>query len=65
MVKKNCTLPLTGERVVHCLITDLPVFKFTEAGMELIELQDGITLDEVKAKTEADFTVSELLTVIS
>ncbi|MFJ8068389.1 3-oxoacid CoA-transferase subunit B [Peribacillus sp. NPDC096447] len=57
-VKKNCTLPLTGEKVVHCLITELAVFQFTEAGMELIELQNGVTLDEVKSKTEADFTVS-------
>ncbi|MEF2093367.1 3-oxoacid CoA-transferase subunit B [Bacillus sp. CFBP9009] len=57
-VKKSCTLPLTGEKVVHCLITELAVFQFTDAGMELIELQNGVTLDEVKSKTEADFTIS-------
>ncbi|MDQ0220839.1 CoA transferase subunit B [Peribacillus cavernae] len=60
-VKKNCTLPLTGQGVVHCLITDLAVFHFTDAGMELVELQNGVALDEVKEKTEADFTVSESL----
>ncbi|MFJ7975848.1 3-oxoacid CoA-transferase subunit B [Peribacillus sp. NPDC096379] len=62
-VKKACTLPLTGQGVVHCLITDLAVFHFSESGMELVELQKGVTLDEVKAKTEADFVVSETLSV--
>lgn len=59
-VKKNCTLPLTGKGVVHCLITELAVFHFTKGKMELIELQEGVTLDEVKEKTEADFTVDHL-----
>lgn len=58
-VKKTCTLPLTGKGVVDCLITDLAVFRFSERGMELIELQDGVTLDEVKANTEAEFTIHE------
>ncbi|MFJ5622642.1 3-oxoacid CoA-transferase subunit B [Peribacillus loiseleuriae] len=62
-VKKACTLPLTGQGVVHCLITDLAVFHFPESGMELVELQKGVTLDEVKVKTEADFVVSESLKV--
>ncbi|MGE8079738.1 3-oxoacid CoA-transferase subunit B [Peribacillus loiseleuriae] len=62
-VKNTCTLPLTGQGVVHCLITDLAVFHFPESGMELVELQKGVTLDEVKVKTEADFVVSESLKV--
>jgi 3-oxoacid CoA-transferase subunit B len=62
-VKNICTLPLTGERVVHCLITDLAVFHFSETGMELIELQEGITIEEVKSKTEADFTLSKSLEI--
>lgn len=62
-VKKACTLPLTGLGVVHCLITDLAVFHFSESEMELVELQKRVTLDEVKAKTEADFVVSESLKV--
>jgi len=53
-VKRQCTLPLTGARVVHRLITDLAVFDFDpERGMVLAELQDGVTVDEVKAATEA------------
>lgn len=54
-VKKACTLPLTGRGVINRLITDLAVFDFTEQGMVLIELLDGHTLEDVTAKTEAEF----------
>jgi 3-oxoacid CoA-transferase subunit B len=60
-VKKQCSLPLTGQRVVHRLITELAVFDFTNNGMQLIELQDGVTIKEVQEKTEATFTVSPQL----
>mgnify|MGYP002468089982 FL=1 len=54
-----CTLPLTGRGVVDMLITDLAVFDIDrKAGTSrLIELAPGVTLDEVKAKTAASFTV--------
>ena len=58
---KKCTLPLTGERVVDMVVTDLAVFtidKHGSHGMALVELADGVTLDEVKAKTEAEFRVA-------
>ena len=58
---KKCNLPLTGERVVDMVVTDLAVFtidKHGKDGMALIELADGVTLDEVKAKTEAEFRVA-------
>ena len=57
-VKKSCTLPLTGKAVVHRLITELAVFDFTPEGMVLIETAEGITLDEVRSKTEANFSVA-------
>jgi 3-oxoacid CoA-transferase subunit B len=60
-VKPRCTLPLTGQRVVHQLITDLAVFAFTDEGMHLIELQDGVTLDAVADATEATFSVDPSL----
>jgi 3-oxoacid CoA-transferase subunit B len=63
-IKKECTLPLTGKQVVHRLITDLAVFDFTSEGMVLIETASGVTVEEVKQKTEATFTVSELLTEV-
>lgn len=58
-VKKQCSLPLTGQKVVHRLITDLAVFDFDNGHMTLTELQDGVTLEEVYEKTEADFAVSQ------
>lgn len=57
---KACTLPLTGQRVADLVITDLGVFSIERRGapnMVLIELADGVGLDEITAKTEADFTV--------
>lgn len=63
-IKKECTLPLTGKGVVHRLITDLAVFDFTESGMVLIETADGVSIYEVKEKTEASFTVLPELTEV-
>ncbi|EMG95388.1 3-oxoacid CoA-transferase subunit B [Helicobacter pylori] len=56
-VKKECSLPLTGKGVVHQLITDLAVFEFSNNAMKLVELQEGVSLDQVKKKTEAEFEV--------
>ena len=58
---KACDLPLTGTQVVDLVITDLGVFtidKKGDGGMRLIELADGVGEDEVRAKTEADYTVA-------
>ncbi|MAL78535.1 MAG: succinyl-CoA--3-ketoacid-CoA transferase [Sneathiella sp.] len=56
---KSCNLPLTGKGVVDMVITDMAVFRFDKSGdttvMKLIELADGVTLDEVKSSTEAEF----------
>jgi 3-oxoacid CoA-transferase subunit B len=57
----RCDLPLTGEKVVDMVITDLAVFtidRYGKDGMALIELADGVTLDDVKSKTEASFRVA-------
>jgi 3-oxoacid CoA-transferase subunit B len=58
---KRCTLPLTGAGVVDMVITDLGVFaidKKGSGGMALIELALGVTVDEIRAKTEAGFRVA-------
>jgi len=52
-VLKACTLPLTGKGVVDRIITDLCVMDVVPGGLKVIELAPGVTLDEVKAKTEA------------
>lgn len=62
-IKKVCTLPLTGKKVVHRLITELAVFDFTEQGMVLIETAAGVSVEEIREKTEAHFSVSESLKI--
>jgi len=57
-ILKTCTLPLTGTQCVDMVISDLCVFALErgKTGLKLIELAPGVTLDEVEAKTEAQFT---------
>jgi 3-oxoacid CoA-transferase subunit B len=50
---KACTLPLTGTQVVDRIITGLGVFDVVEGGLKVVELADGVTLDDVRAATEA------------
>ena len=50
---KECTLPLTGQKVVDCIITNLGVFDVVDGGLKAVELAPGVEMDEVRAKTEA------------
>ncbi|MCY9006463.1 3-oxoacid CoA-transferase subunit B [Peribacillus frigoritolerans] len=54
-VLKKCTYPITSTRSVDLIITDLAVFEVIDKQLKLIELMPGITIEEVRAKTEADF----------
>ncbi len=55
----ECSLPLTGREVVDMVITNLGVFEIERGkGMTLIELAPGVSVDDVKAQTEADFAVA-------
>jgi 3-oxoacid CoA-transferase subunit B len=56
-IVNECSLPYTGRGVVQRIITDLAVFDVTDDGLVLRELADGVTEDEVREKTEPDFTV--------
>ena len=47
----ECTLPLTGVGVVDRIITDLGVFDVTPEGLKVVELADGVTLEEAQGKT--------------
>ncbi|WP_308314690.1 3-oxoacid CoA-transferase subunit B [Bacillus sp. V3-13] len=60
-ILKECTFPLTGKGVVDMIVTELAVFRVTEEGLVLEELQDGADLETVKVKTEADFSLGEKL----
>ena len=58
-IKNECDLPLTGKQVVDLIITDLCVFEVAKGeGLTLIELQEGVTVDEVRAKTGCEFKVA-------
>ena len=55
----RCTLPITGRGVVGLVITDLCVFTVKPGGgLVLTELQPGVALDEVRAKTGCAFTTA-------
>ncbi|MES2312622.1 MAG: 3-oxoacid CoA-transferase [Pseudomonadota bacterium] len=61
-IRTECELPLTGKQVVDLIITDLCVFKVNKGeGLVLIELNDGVSLADVKAKTGCAFTVDPAL----
>ncbi len=57
-ILENCTLPLTGQRCVSKLITELAVFEFPQDGITLVELMEGVTLEEVIAQTACKFKIS-------
>jgi len=56
-ILKQCTLPLTGMRVVHLIVTELAVIEVTDRGLELKEIASDTTVDKVRAATGADLIV--------
>ena len=60
-ILKRCTLPLTGAGVVSLIVTDLCVFNVDRPGQDgltLLEMAPGVTLEELRSNTEADFHVA-------
>jgi 3-oxoacid CoA-transferase subunit B len=57
-IRKSCSLPLTGTRVVNRIITDLCVLDLTTGGLQLVELAPGISVEDVQAGTEPAVHVS-------
>ncbi len=60
-ILSECTLPLTGVRVVNRIISDLAVFDIVDGesgpGLVLTQMAPGVTLEELRGKTDAEFTV--------
>eukprot|EP00163_Fabomonas_tropica_P034513 TRINITY_DN9585_c0_g1_i2.p1 TRINITY_DN9585_c0_g1~~TRINITY_DN9585_c0_g1_i2.p1 ORF type:complete len:467 (-),score=157.72 TRINITY_DN9585_c0_g1_i2:130-1530(-) len=54
-ILKECSLPLTGKQVVDRIITELCVFDVENGELVLKELAEGVSIDDVRAATEADF----------
>lgn len=59
-IKKACTLPLTGKGVVHKIITERALIEVTPDGLELKEVFEGFTVQDVIDSTEAELIVKEL-----
>jgi 3-oxoacid CoA-transferase subunit B len=59
-----CTLPITGLKCVKKVVTELGVFEITSRGFELREIAPGVTIDEVKQKTEGRLVVEGEIPVI-
>ena len=56
-IMKECSLPLTGVKVVHTIMTELGVMEITPPGVELREVAPGVTPEEVQKVTEAELIV--------
>jgi 3-oxoacid CoA-transferase subunit B len=64
-ILKACTLPLTGTRVVHDIVTELGWIRVTPDGLMLTEVAEGIDAAEVQARTEAKLMISPALQVMT
>ena len=52
---KQCTYPITSTRSVDMIFTELAVFKVENQQLKLVELMPGVSIEEVREKTEAEF----------
>jgi len=60
----ECSLPYTGRGVVQRIITDIAVIDVTGEGLRLIEVAPGVSVDEVREKTEPELTVDDVSTMV-
>ena len=56
-----CTLPYTAVNCVNLIVTEMCVFQVTDEGLALTEYNPEFTLEDIRAATEAEFTVSNRL----
>src|SRR5262249_44819393 len=57
-IVRECSLPLTGRRVVHRIISDMAVIDVTPEGLVLKEVAPGISAKDIQAKTQPSLRVS-------
>lgn len=63
-ILKECTFPLTGEKVVDFIVTELAFIEVTDQGLVLCEVAPGVTPEEVVSKTGAPLTIAKDLKVM-
>ncbi|MBW0093161.1 3-oxoacid CoA-transferase subunit B [Pseudonocardia sp. KRD-184] len=56
-IVEECSYPLTAQRAVDVVVTELATFRVVDGGLVLVDLAEGVTLDEVRAQTAAPFRV--------
>ncbi len=64
-ILKECTLPLTGKKVINRIISDLGVIDVTPEGLVLVEIAPNVTVEEIHRETAAPLRISENLKVIN
>ena len=64
-IKHKCSLPITGLAVVSRIITELAVMDVTSTGIELMETAPGVSVEEIRLKTESPIRVSHTLREIT
>jgi 3-oxoacid CoA-transferase subunit B len=60
-ILKKCTLPLTGVKVVHTIVTEMAYVNVTPQGLVLEEVAPGLTAEDVQRATDAKLRVSPAL----
>ena len=64
-IVSECTLPLTGRRVVKAIVTELALFDVSATeGLTLVEHREGVSVEEIRAKTGAPFKVAPDLKIM-
>lgn len=64
-IKKECSLPLTGKGVVNKIITERALIEVTSRGLELKEVFEGYSLEDVIQSTEANLIVENVKESVS
>ena len=62
-ILKKCTLPLTAVAVVDMVVTEFAVFTIKDEKMTLTEIAPEVTLEEIRANTDADYDTAEEIAV--
>ena len=63
-ILKKCTMPLTGTRKVNLIITEMCVIEYTDKGLVLKEIAPNVTLDDIKAVTEAKLIIHDNIPIM-